>query len=188
MSDGQSASLSWCQATIGAFDQFFFFLEIFFRQLRVCYFVAPSLVIYCCCWALPVQSLGTQDHILLPQFLRPPQPGGPDPHIYISQVQGGPSYTPGHWVPFLLPRTTRRDYGGGIQTHLHMLNLLAKAKLLYIALVYSLRVEPAEKKHCYQRLLMSVTMPYPRKASQSFITTDSQSASPSWCQAPIWDP
>jgi hypothetical protein len=24
--------------------------------------------------------------------------------------------------------------------------------------------------------------------SQSYITTDSQSASPSWCQAPIWDP
>jgi hypothetical protein len=24
--------------------------------------------------------------------------------------------------------------------------------------------------------------------SQSYITTDSQSASSSWCQAPIWDP
>jgi hypothetical protein len=41
--DGQSASLCWCQATIRARDQFFFLLEIFFRQLRVCYFVAPSL-------------------------------------------------------------------------------------------------------------------------------------------------
>jgi hypothetical protein len=27
----------------GTRDQFFFFLEIFFRQFRVCYFVAPSL-------------------------------------------------------------------------------------------------------------------------------------------------
>jgi hypothetical protein len=27
----------------GTFDQFFFFLEIPFRYLRVCYFVAPSL-------------------------------------------------------------------------------------------------------------------------------------------------
>jgi hypothetical protein len=27
----------------GTHDQFFFLLEIFFRQLRVCYFVAPSL-------------------------------------------------------------------------------------------------------------------------------------------------
>jgi hypothetical protein len=44
----------------GARDQFFFLLEIFFTQLRVCYFVAPSLtsgrVIYCCCWSLPAQS------------------------------------------------------------------------------------------------------------------------------------
>jgi hypothetical protein len=41
--DGHLASLFWCQATIRACDQFFFPLEIFFRQLRVCYFVAPSL-------------------------------------------------------------------------------------------------------------------------------------------------
>jgi hypothetical protein len=33
---------------------------------------------------------------------------------------GWPSYTPGHWVPFLSPLTTRRDYGGGILTRLHM--------------------------------------------------------------------
>jgi hypothetical protein len=42
----------------GSRDQFFFLLEIFFRQLRVWYFVAPSLtrgrsVIYCCCWSSP---------------------------------------------------------------------------------------------------------------------------------------
>jgi hypothetical protein len=41
--DGHSASLSWCQVTIRAGYKFFFLLEIFFRQLRVCYFVAPSL-------------------------------------------------------------------------------------------------------------------------------------------------
>jgi hypothetical protein len=29
---------------------------------------------------------------------------------------------------------------------------------------------------------------YPSNQSQSHITTDSQSAIPSWCQAPIWDP
>jgi hypothetical protein len=40
--DGQSASLCWCQATIRARDQFFFLHEIFFSQLRICYFVAPS--------------------------------------------------------------------------------------------------------------------------------------------------
>jgi hypothetical protein len=48
----------------GTRDQFFFLLEIFFRQLQVCYFVAPSLtrwrvcnLLYNCFWALPEQSL-----------------------------------------------------------------------------------------------------------------------------------
>jgi hypothetical protein len=45
-------------------DQFFFFLDIFFRHLRVRYFVVPSLtrgwvcnLLYNCFWALPEQSL-----------------------------------------------------------------------------------------------------------------------------------
>jgi hypothetical protein len=46
----------------GTRDQFFFLLETSFRQLRACYFVAPSLtrgrvcnLLYNCCWALPSQ-------------------------------------------------------------------------------------------------------------------------------------
>jgi hypothetical protein len=72
---GQSASLSWCQATIKARDQFFFRLEIFFRKLRVCYFVAPSLKRRRVCnlllllglaSAVPLgsESRGTQNHTL----------------------------------------------------------------------------------------------------------------------------
>jgi hypothetical protein len=48
----------------GTRDQFLFLLEISFRQLRVCYFVAPSLtrgrvsnLLHNCFWALPEQSL-----------------------------------------------------------------------------------------------------------------------------------
>jgi hypothetical protein len=48
----------------GTYDQFFFFFEISFRQLRVCNFVALSLtrgrvckLLYNCLWALPEQSL-----------------------------------------------------------------------------------------------------------------------------------
>jgi hypothetical protein len=48
----------------GTRDQYFFLLEISFRQLRVCYFVAPSLtrgraynLQYKCYWALPEQLL-----------------------------------------------------------------------------------------------------------------------------------
>jgi hypothetical protein len=47
----------------GTRDQFYFHLEIFFRQLRVCNFVAPSLtrgricnLRYNCFWASPEQS------------------------------------------------------------------------------------------------------------------------------------
>jgi hypothetical protein len=95
---------------LGPVNNFFFFLDIFFRQLRVCYFVAPSLtrgrvcnllLLLVLASAVPLgsESRGTQDHILLSQFLRLPQPGGPGPRIYIPQKQGGP-VTPGHWVPF----------------------------------------------------------------------------------------
>jgi hypothetical protein len=57
--DGQSASLSWCQATIRARDRFFFLLGILFRQLRVCYFVAPSLTRGRVCNILLLQGLAS---------------------------------------------------------------------------------------------------------------------------------
>jgi hypothetical protein len=48
----------------GTHEQFFFPLEISFRQLRVCYFEVPSLtsgrvcnLLYNCFWTLPEQSL-----------------------------------------------------------------------------------------------------------------------------------
>jgi hypothetical protein len=41
--DNQSAVCLGVRHPSGKCDQFFFLLEIFFRQLRVCYFVAPSL-------------------------------------------------------------------------------------------------------------------------------------------------
>jgi hypothetical protein len=80
-SNSQSASLSWCQATIRACDQFFFLLEIFLRQLRVCYFMAPSLtrgrdynllLLLGLASTVPLrsESCRTQDHTLLSQFLR----------------------------------------------------------------------------------------------------------------------
>jgi hypothetical protein len=120
--DSQSASPSWCLEPIWDQWPIFFLLEIFCRQLRVCYFVAPSLMRGLVCNLLLLlglassvplgsHSLGTQDHILLSQFLRLPEPGGPGPRIYIPQEQGGPDFPPpppGHWAPFPSPPTTRR--------------------------------------------------------------------------------
>jgi hypothetical protein len=98
----------------GTRGQFFFLLEIFFRQLRVCYFVAPSLtrgrvfnlmllLVLASTVPLGYESRGTQDHILLSQLLSLPQPGGPGPRMYIPQEQGGPDIPPGTGFPFSLP-------------------------------------------------------------------------------------
>jgi hypothetical protein len=99
---------------LGPATNFFFLLEIFFRQLRVCYFVAPSLtrgrvcillllLVLASAVSLRFKSHGTQDHILFFQFLRLPQPGEPGP-----PGRGWPRYTPRYWVPFPSPLTTRR--------------------------------------------------------------------------------
>jgi hypothetical protein len=104
------------QHTSGTRDQFFFLLEIFFRQLRVCYFVAPYLtrgrvcnllllLVLASAVLLGSESHGTQDHILLSQFLRLPRPGGSGPH---PPGTGWPRYTPGHWISYPSPLMTRR--------------------------------------------------------------------------------
>jgi hypothetical protein len=95
----------------GTRDQFLILLEIFFRQLQVSYFVVPSLTIGLVCnllllldlaSAVPLESEScrTQDHILLSQFSRLPQPGRPGPRIYIPQERGGPDIPPGTGFPF----------------------------------------------------------------------------------------
>jgi hypothetical protein len=76
---------------------------MFLRQLRVCILWRPlrrkdRSVIYCCCLASPAQSL-SEDYILLFQFFRLSQPGGPDLRIYIIQRQGGPVITLGTGLP-----------------------------------------------------------------------------------------
>jgi hypothetical protein len=77
--DSQSASLSCCPATIRARDKFFFLFEIFLRQLRVCYFVTPSLTRGRVCNLLLLldldssvplgpESRGSQGHIFCANF------------------------------------------------------------------------------------------------------------------------
>jgi hypothetical protein len=96
----------------GTRDQFSFLLEISFRQLRICYFVAPSLTRGRVCNLLVQLLLGlaravtlgskfrrTHGHILL-SHLSLPQPGGPGSRIYIPQEQGGPVIPPGTGFPF----------------------------------------------------------------------------------------
>jgi hypothetical protein len=105
----------------GTRDQFFFLLEIFFRQLRVCYFVAPSLtrgqvcnllLLLVLASAVPLrsESHGTQDHILLSQFLRSPNLEDQVP-VFIS---------PRNRVALSVASYNSQSYGGGILSCLHV--------------------------------------------------------------------
>jgi hypothetical protein len=105
---GESVLMSGTR--LGPVTNFFFLLEIFFRQFPV-YPVAPSLtrgrvcnlmllLVLASTVPLGSDSDATQDHILLSQFLRLPKPGGPDLSIYIPQEQGGPDIPPGTGFPF----------------------------------------------------------------------------------------
>jgi hypothetical protein len=80
------------------------------RQLRVCWCGALSmrrgrvcrlhlLLVLASAVILGSESRGTHDHILLSQ-IQDPQPGGPDPHIYIPQEEGGPVVPPGTGFQF----------------------------------------------------------------------------------------
>jgi hypothetical protein len=101
----------------GTCDQFFFRHETSCRQLRLWYFVVPSLtrgrvcnLLLNCFWALPEQSLLSRSpaelkvHILLSHL----RLGGPGSRIYIPQGTGWSSYM--NWVPFLSPLTTHGEY------------------------------------------------------------------------------
>jgi hypothetical protein len=103
----------------GTRDQFFFLHEIFFRQLRVCYFVAPSLTTGRVCnlqfllvlaSAVPLgsESRGTRTpYFIVPILETPPTWRARSPYLYPPGT-GWPRYTLGHCVPFPSPLTTRR--------------------------------------------------------------------------------
>jgi hypothetical protein len=107
-------SIVWCQATIRACGQFFFILEIFQRQLRVCYFMAPSLTRGQVCNLLLLLAVASAVPLGLspvkfycPNFSDSPNMEGQVP-VFISPRSRWPSYAPGHWVPFSLSPMTHR--------------------------------------------------------------------------------
>jgi hypothetical protein len=93
----------------GKRNQFYFLFEISFRQLQVCYFIAPSLtrrrvcnLLYNCFWALPEQSLlgrspAELTAIFTVSFETPPTWRTRFPYLYPPGT-GWPSYTSGHRV------------------------------------------------------------------------------------------
>jgi hypothetical protein len=96
----------------GTCGRFFFLLEISFRQLRVCYFVTPSLtrgrvcnLLYNCFWAFPEQSLlGPSPAELTTIFYcliwDSPNLEGQVPVFISPKERGGPVIPPGTGFPF----------------------------------------------------------------------------------------
>jgi hypothetical protein len=105
--DGQSASLSWCQASSETQDQIF----VTARRLRFSWCGAPSLTRGRVCrlkllLVSPVQSFSSSSPAGLMtifyclRFETPLQPGGTGPSIYIPHEHGGPVIRPGTGFPF----------------------------------------------------------------------------------------
>jgi hypothetical protein len=95
----------------GTRDQFFFLLQIFFRQLRLCYFIAPSLTrgqVYNLLYnSGPCQS--SHSWVEVPQNSQPyftvssetpPTWMARFQYLYIPQEQDGPVIPPGTGFPF----------------------------------------------------------------------------------------
>jgi hypothetical protein len=84
--EGQSASLSWCQAPSGAQDQ----IAVTVRQLRVCW--EYESIVYNCCWSSPEQSFSGSS------------PGPRDPWSYFTVSDSGLPQTGGSGSVFISPR------------------------------------------------------------------------------------
>jgi hypothetical protein len=102
----------------GTRDQFLFLFEIFFRELRVCYFVMTSLTRGQVSVSLGSQSRRTQGQILLSQFLRLPQPWGSGPRILSRRNRAAQLY-PRALGSRSFACYDSQGYGGGILSRLH---------------------------------------------------------------------
>jgi hypothetical protein len=129
MTDSQPVCLG-IRHPSGTRDQFFFLLEISFRQLRLWYLVAPSLtrgrvcnLLYNCFWALPEQSLlGRSPAELTTIFYcliwDSPNLEGQVP-VFISSRNKVAQLYPRALGSLSVASYDLQGYGGGILTRLH---------------------------------------------------------------------
>jgi hypothetical protein len=105
--DGQSASLSWCQAPIWGLRPDFYYCQTVAGLLMWGAFSDERTGLPFTIAAGPRQR--SHSSVRVPRDSRPYftvsdsrllQPGGPNPRIYIPQEQGGPVIPPGTWFPF----------------------------------------------------------------------------------------
>jgi hypothetical protein len=112
-------------------DQFFFHPQIFFRQLWVCYFVAPSLTRGWVCNLLLLLVLASAvPRNSRPYFIVPILETPPICRARSPRKQGGPVIPPGTEFPFL-PLSVRYSYYPLLKctpVHLHHYYLLLHAQ------------------------------------------------------------
>jgi hypothetical protein len=116
MTDGHSASLSWCQPPqLGPNTRFCYYHTVAGLWMWSALSddrTGLSFIIVAAESRQRSHSKVRVSRDSLPYFpvsiSRLRHPGGPGPRIYIPQEQGGPVYTSGNWVPSSPPPTTRR--------------------------------------------------------------------------------
>jgi hypothetical protein len=157
----------------GTSDQFFFLLEISFRQLRVYYFVVPSLMrgrvcnlLYKCFWALPEQSLlGQSSTELMAIFycliwdslnLEDQAP------IFISPRNRVAQLYPWALGSLFVASYDSQGYGGGILTRLNSVRVTVTLQLT-VSQSVCLGVEPnlgllTRDLTCFLFLFLKVTV------------------------------
>jgi hypothetical protein len=164
--------------SFGTCDQFFFLLEISFRHPRLCYFVGSVIYLYNCFWALPEQSLlGRSPAELTAIFYcliwDSANLEGQVPVFISTRNKVAQLYLRALGSLFVASCDSQ-----GLRSRYSNPPPHECASRLQLQLIY-------DRQSVGQSVLVSGAHP---GQSQSHITTDNQSASPSWCQAPIWDP
>jgi hypothetical protein len=104
MTDGQSASLSWCQAHLGSEITFLLLSDSCgFTDVGRPLWREGESVVYNCCWPLRAHSrvrvLGDSWPYFTLSDSRLPQPWGTGASIYIAKEQGDPDILPGIAFP-----------------------------------------------------------------------------------------
>jgi hypothetical protein len=153
----------------GTRDQFFFLLEIPFRHLPFCNFVAPFLtrgrvcnLLYNCFWTLPEQSLLGRSPVELTAIFYSPSWDSPNLEgqvpVFISPRNRVAQLYPRALGSIFVASYDSQGYGGGILTRLHtgyvwILECHVCIHVLIIYILTNIRTSRMHRSICYTSVL-----------------------------------
>jgi hypothetical protein len=129
------------------------------------------------------KSRRTHDDILLSQIWDCPNVEARSPYLYPIGTRW-PSYTPRHWVPFLLPFTTCRAMVEVIPTSIHTLEDPSTMPWCINSMPTKYETLPPTVPPLLVFVFLAAEAWTGRV--ESYVTTNGESASLSWNKAPIW--